>query len=58
MDPQASQEMVVVDIRMPFWSMVTFMIKWAIAAIPAVIILFLFGALLAGVLGGMALGLR
>lgn len=58
MDPQANQEMVVVDIRMPFWSMVTFMIKWAIAAIPAVIILFLLGALLAGVVGGMALGLR
>lgn len=58
MDTQTNQEMVVVDIRMPFWSMVTFMIKWAIAAIPAVIILFLCGALLAGVLGGMALGIR
>ncbi len=29
----------IVDIRMPFWSMVIFMIKWAIASIPAFIIL-------------------
>lgn len=30
---------VVTDVRMPFWSMVTFMVKWALASIPAVIIL-------------------
>ena len=30
---------VVTDIKMPFWSMVRFMVKWAIASIPAVIIL-------------------
>jgi len=29
----------IVDIRMPFWSMVTFMVKWALAAIPALLIL-------------------
>ena len=58
MDTQVNNEMVVVDIRMPFLSMVTFMVKWAIAAIPAIIILFLFGVLLAGLLGGMAVGLR
>jgi len=29
----------VTDIRMPFWSMVVFMVKWAIAAIPALVIL-------------------
>jgi hypothetical protein len=29
----------VADINMPFWSMVIFMVKWAIAAIPAFIIL-------------------
>jgi hypothetical protein len=55
---QESNQMIVVDIRMPFWSMVTFMVKWAIAAIPAVIILFLFGALLVGLVGGMAAGMR
>lgn len=30
---------VVTDIRMPFWSMVVFMVKWSIASIPAAIIL-------------------
>lgn len=30
---------VVIDIDMKFWSMVKFMVKWAIAAIPAIIIL-------------------
>lgn len=43
----------VVDIKMPFWSMVGFMVKWAIASIPAFLILFLIGALVLGVLGGM-----
>jgi hypothetical protein len=37
---------VVTDIHMPFWSMVGFMVKWAIAAIPALIILAIIGALL------------
>lgn len=42
-------EVVVVDVQMPFMSMVTFMIKWAVAAIPAFIILALFSALVSGV---------
>ncbi len=50
-------EVVVTDIQMPFWSMVTFMIKWAFAAIPAVIILFVLGAILMGILGGIGSGL-
>jgi hypothetical protein len=33
------KNVVVTDIRMPLWSMVVFMVKWAIAAIPAVVIL-------------------
>ena len=44
-------EVVVTDIQMPFGSMVVFMIKWAIAAIPAVIILFVLGAIATGILG-------
>ena len=43
-------EVIVTDIRMPFWSMVTFMIKWAIASIPAVIGLVVIAALVWGVL--------
>lgn len=34
-----SGEVAVVDVKMPFMSMVTFMVKWAVAAIPAIIIL-------------------
>lgn len=34
------QEVVVVDIKIPFWSMVILMVKWVVAAIPAFIILF------------------
>jgi uncharacterized membrane protein YfhO len=32
-------DVVIKDIQMPFWSMVTFMVKWAFAAIPAFIII-------------------
>ena len=38
-------EVSLVDIKMPFSSMVIFMVKWAIASIPAIIILLLIGAL-------------
>lgn len=34
-----SNRVTVVDIQMPFWSMVAFMVKAAIASIPAIIIL-------------------
>jgi hypothetical protein len=52
-EPATKQEVVVTNIQMPFWSMVTFMVKWAIAAIPAIIILFILGVILAAVLGGI-----
>lgn len=39
------QEVIVTDIPMPFSSMVMFMIKWAIATIPAAIILIIFATL-------------
>ena len=34
------QEVVVTDIKVHFWSMVVLMVEWALAAIPAVIILY------------------
>ncbi|MFZ2508976.1 MAG: hypothetical protein WAW79_10965 [Steroidobacteraceae bacterium] len=37
--------------------MVTFMAKWAIAAIPAIIILVVLGVAIAGIFGGMFGGL-
>ncbi len=34
-------KVVLIDVKIPFWSMVTLMVQWAIAAIPAAIILIL-----------------
>jgi hypothetical protein len=45
------REVVVTDIRIPFLSMVVLMVKWAIAAVPAVIILMLIAVLVSVVLG-------
>lgn len=47
------REVVVTDIRMPFASMVAFMVKWAIAAVPAMIILGLLWWLMMAVLFGI-----
>ena len=38
---EKSSSVKITDINMPFWSMVIFMVKWAIASIPAIIILML-----------------
>lgn len=46
------EEVVVVDVRIPFWSMVVLLVKWALAAIPAIIILFSIAALLVALFGG------
>jgi hypothetical protein len=50
---EESREVIVTDIRMPFWSMVWFMVKLAIAAIPAGIILVIIYLLVAGLLAGI-----
>ncbi|NVZ10710.1 hypothetical protein HW932_15710 [Allochromatium humboldtianum] len=39
MSYETNTRVTVVDIQMPFWSMVVFMVKAAIASIPAVFIL-------------------
>ena len=46
------QKVIVTDISMPFGSMVSFMVKWSIASIPALIILFLIGLFLVTIFGG------
>lgn len=43
----------VVDIKMPFWSMVVFMVKWAAASIPALLILAAVGAMAMGFINGL-----
>jgi hypothetical protein len=47
------REVVVVDVKIPFWSMVILLVKWAIAAIPAVIIVAALAAAMSAVLGGV-----
>jgi hypothetical protein len=54
--PQEPASVRIIDVKMPFGSMVVFMVKWAIAAIPALIILALIGAMLSGLLIGMFSG--
>lgn len=50
---QDGTRVVVTDVQMPFGSMVTFMVKWTIASIPAMIILVVIGAIVTVVLGGV-----
>lgn len=52
-----SQPVVVVDIQMKFWSMVVFMVKWAFAAIPALIIIAVIVTLITMVSAGFIAGL-
>ena len=65
-DKPPEHDVVVRDVRMPFTSMVVFMVKWALAAIPAMLIFFtafvlcgllmimLFGSLVAGIWGALS----
>lgn len=57
-----SQQVVVTDIKIPFWSMVVLMVKWTLAAIPAIVILFIiafiFSAIFAAFFGWPAPGGR
>lgn len=43
------------NINMPFWSLVGFMVKISLATIPALIILSIVIAILAGILGAFAM---
>lgn len=51
------QKVTVTDINMPFGSMVVFMVKWTLAAIPAVIMLSVVGAAIYIAFGAIGLGL-
>ena len=55
MGTEITSHVFVTDIRMPFWSMVLFMIKWAVAAIPAFIMLAVLGGVAAALLSGLGM---
>jgi len=44
------------DIDIPFWRIVTILIKWSVAAIPAAIIAAILYAVILGILGGLLAG--
>lgn len=52
-----TQKVQVVGFDMPFGDMVVFMVKWAIAAIPAMIILFLIGFIVTAFLAAIGFAL-
>ena len=45
------------DIDVPFWRIVTILIKWSVAAIPAAIIITVLYALIFALVGGIAVGI-
>jgi hypothetical protein len=57
MNNESDKRVVVTDIRMPFLSMMVFMIKWVIASIPAFIILSILGAIVTAILGTLMGGM-
>lgn len=54
---EGRQEVAIVDVNMPFMSMVILIIKMALASIPAVIILSIIFAIIGGLIGGIFGGL-
>ncbi len=55
---EVNNRVTVVDIQMPFWSMVVFMVKAAIASIPAIIILSVLFAIVMAIFTAMFGGMR
>jgi hypothetical protein len=51
-------QVTIVDVNMTIGDMMVFMIKWAIAAIPAAIVLAVLFALVVGILGAGIIGTR
>ena len=51
---EEERHVIVTDIRMPFMSMVVFMVKWVIASIPAMIILAIITSVFMAIIGRMS----
>lgn len=49
----STNAVVVTDVKIPFWSMVVLMVKWALAAIPAIVILIVIVAVMSAALGAL-----
>jgi len=51
--PDEPRKVIVVDLQMPFLSIVILMVKWALASIPAIIILAMIFSLVMTLMGGL-----
>jgi hypothetical protein len=51
--PDEPRKVIVVDLQMPFLSIVTLMVKWVLASIPAIIILAMIFSLVMTLMGGL-----
>jgi hypothetical protein len=54
--PNDAEPIVIRDIDVPFWRIVTILIKWSIAAIPAAIVIAILYTLIFALVGGLAMG--
>ncbi len=52
-DLDDAKKVIVVDLQMPFFSIVVLMVKWALASIPAIIILAVIFSVVTGLTGGL-----
>lgn len=52
------QKVSVSDVSMPFGSMVVFILKWTLASIPAMLIIFIIALIIAGLFGGLFTSLQ
>ena len=50
---EGRSQVTVVDVQMPFVSMVVFILKWTLASIPAMILVFLIAFVIATAFGGV-----
>ncbi len=48
-----TNKVVITDVKIPFMSMVTLMVKWVLASIPAFIILAILGGVVTAIFGGI-----
>jgi hypothetical protein len=51
--PVAPHRVAIADMDIPFWRMVAIMIKWSLAAIPAVIVISIIFSIIGAILGGV-----
>ena len=55
--PTAPHRVSIADVEIPFWRMVMIIIKWTLAAIPAVIIISIIFGILGALFGGAMLAI-